>query len=104
MTRALASRKLAAWLVDGTLDATHLPDGTAVILDARSNRVITLSDTAAFIIARLQSEPGLEVHALSEQMAASFKVDRETAARHISELVDGLVQALDAADSNTSGT
>ena len=85
-------------LGDGTLETTHLPDGSAVMLDMAHNRVLTLSETGAFIVARLQADATLDEHALAEQIAREFEVDAETALRDIRGFLTQLAEALGVGD------
>lgn len=95
MTEASRLGTLANLLTDGTLETTHLPDGTAVMLDARKSRVVTLSDTAAFIIAQLASEPLIGQQTLTERICARFQVDPDTASNDLDDFVDDLLSRLD---------
>ncbi|WP_058557993.1 PqqD family protein [Thiohalocapsa sp. ML1] len=86
--------QLLQTLIEGSeLEATRLPDGSAVVLDMPGHRVLTLSPTgAALFAAAVDGDATIE--ALTDRLVCSFDVDIETARRDTEAFVKSLVSIL----------
>ncbi|HET9048703.1 MAG TPA: PqqD family protein [Chiayiivirga sp.] len=56
---------------------THLPDGSAVLVDFRNEALLTLNDSASFMLACLRE--GLDEAQVARRVTAHFVVDEVTA-------------------------
>lgn len=77
-------------------ETTYLPDETAVLLDTARSRVVTLSETATFIVKRIQSGDDPDVTALANELACEFDVDANVALRDIRTFLNELRETLEA--------
>lgn len=66
-----------------------LDDGTGVVLDLGSSRVLALNATGMFLVEELIQRAG-SLGDLTEALTETFEVDRATAERDVRELVADL--------------
>lgn len=70
-----------------------LNDGTGVVVDLKSSRVLALNATGMFLIERI-AEGADSIGDLTAALTAEFEVDAATAQRDVLDLVEQLRQRL----------
>jgi len=86
-------QELLARLDTASFTETMLPDGSAVLLDVDSHRVLTLSATASFLVGELRRGAATD-EALAAALTAHYDVDEETALRDVRVFLAALDGAL----------
>jgi len=82
-------KDLVASLTSDLCVRKTLDDGTGVVLDLESSRVLALNTTGMFLIDKL-IEGAESVDDLVEALITVFEVDRDTAGRDVPELLEEL--------------
>jgi len=70
-----------------------LDDGTGVVLDLGSSRILALNATGMFVVEEIIQRSGT-VDDLIEALTGAFEVDRASAERDVQELLDQLARHL----------
>jgi len=84
-----STKEIVAALTSDLCVRKTLDDGTGVVVDLESSRVLALNTTGMFLVDQLL-EGTESVDDLIEALCASFLVDRATAERDVPELLEEL--------------
>jgi hypothetical protein len=84
---------LADMLGHPDVDQTPLPDGTMVILDIPGHQVVSLSQTATYIVSLLR-EGVRDQEELVARIAARYEIDEATAHADAGKFIQELIQTL----------
>ncbi len=85
--------ELASALESERFTRQRLADGSGVLLDLERMRVLTLNETAMFLLEEIAAG-ATTAAALAERLAAAFEVEPAIARRDVAELVDHLAHYL----------
>ena len=86
-------RVLAGLLASDRYSHKTLADGTGVLLDLESMRVLSLNRTGMFVVDQIAAGVG-DVAALERRLVETFEIDAETASSDLRELLDRLEREL----------
>ncbi len=83
---------LADKLQQADCTVTEMADGTAVVLDLRNEVLLTLNETAAFMLSRLRA--GDDASAIARQVVERYEVAEETARADVDALLAELARSM----------
>ncbi|MCK9538603.1 PqqD family protein [Dokdonella sp.] len=83
---------LAEQLRQADCTVTEMADGTAVVLDLRNEVLLTLNETAAFMLSRLRA--GDDEAAIVRHVVERYEVAEETARTDVASLLAEIAAAM----------